>query len=107
MRKPRGENELWGLAFFAVLGLLCYGGYALYRDHVAKPDDSCYWLVRDDSAAMWLIDAQPDGSCAHLDFAQKHLVKSAPSVDELATVTQKAGRRICGQVVPFCEGQKR
>lgn len=99
----RGDSDVGGtvasLVFLAILGLVAYGGYALWRDNYAAPDDKCYWLVKGD-AYDFLVDVPPK-SCAEGEWVNQHKVNFGRP-DGLADFAQKAGRRICGQSVSFC-----
>lgn len=101
----RGDGDILALVFFAVVGLVVYGGYALWRDNVKAPDDKCYWLVRDrgDSPVSCLVDVPPeDGKCMALEAFSAHQVLCGINTEALAGFANKAGRRICGQVSKAC-----
>lgn len=94
------------MVFIGFLALVGYGGWALYRDHVAKPDDGCFWLVFEAGGpyeGKWLLDTPPPEGCVRRAFVQSHFVKWSRDVDELAAFNQKAGRKICGQSTTLCD----
>ena len=116
--RPRGESDVGEMivlvVFVAVLGLIGYGGYALYRDHVAKPDDKCYWMVEQAARGSdpCLLDVPSDvvarGSVMCMPYAQAqgHFVICAER-QTLPDFANKAGRRICGQLAHICDETKK
>lgn len=93
-----------------VLGLLIYGGVALWRDFVSTPDGGCYWLLKDDERSrLCLLDAPGDKWCVSDSFAGSHMMgcfKSPGALEAIADFTQKTGRKLCSPSLFVCRSHR-
>lgn len=106
----RGEIDWVVLVILGILALAAFGGYSLYKHNVAAPDEKCFWMVRSSDLPLmvWVIDVPPSqdtGGCPHFDFLRKHEV-SFGETKAAVEFANKAGRKICGQIVDQCPPPK-
>lgn len=67
----------------------------------AAAEEQCFWLVQGPGDDI-LVDRPTTDPCVAVKWVYEHQVGGGAFPD-LAEATQRAGRRLCGHVVPICE----